>query len=112
MTDQIDQPHTSVTCTICSTLADQEFASQKFGWEENDTYLPAAALKLNAVRKLRPFDSRELELQQCPECGTCYLLKTDYEYLVNGSEDWQSLIRLNPAEAAEYRVAPIADNET
>jgi hypothetical protein len=77
-------------------------ASQKYGWEENNTYLPAAAGKLTVVKDLKPNSSRKLQVQQCPECGTYYLYRSDYEYLVNGSEDEEYLTRLSIEEAGEY----------
>jgi hypothetical protein len=92
----------ATTCSICSQLSDRESASQKYGWEENDTHLPAAANSLVAVKDLKPDSSRSLLLQQCPECGAYYLYQTDYEYLVNGSEDEQQLTRLSSAEAQDY----------
>jgi hypothetical protein len=90
------------TCTVCAELRTDEWASQKYGWEENDTSLPAAAGRLVVVRDFKPHSSRLQQLRQCPECGTYYLYETDYEYLVNGSEDEQHLHRLTPAEAAAY----------
>ncbi len=89
-------------CAVCSQLKEAEYASQKYGWPENDTFLPAASTSLVEVRELKPVDSRTLHLWQCPHCGTYYLYKTDYEYLVNGTEDEQSLIRLSPEQAAQY----------
>ena len=95
-----DPPHKR--CKLCSGLQDQEYAHQKYGWEENDTHLPAAVSNLTVVRDFRPNDSRKLQLQQCPECRTYYLYRTDYEYLVNGSEDEDFLTRLTAEQAAEY----------
>ena len=46
-------------CSICSNLAAQEAATQKYGWEENDTYLPAEAYKLTTVRDLKPNSNRQ-----------------------------------------------------
>jgi hypothetical protein len=93
-------PHAQ--CGICSALSDHEYATQKYGWEDNNTYLPAAAAKLRVLRDLRPYGSRRLQLQQCPECGIYYLYRTDYEYLVNGSEDEEFLTRLTEDQAADY----------
>ena len=92
-------------CGLCGELADEEYASQKYGWPEHDTALPAAAHRLEVVRDLQPFDSRELQLRRCPQCGTYFLYRTDYEYLVNGTEDEQRLSRLTPAQAAPYLVS-------
>jgi len=93
-------------CAICSSLADRESASQKFGWEQNDTYLPAAVAHLETVKDFRPGGSRKLQLLQCPACKTYYLYQTDYDYLVNGSEDEQTLTRLAPLEAEEVLRRP------
>lgn len=89
-------------CSICSTLRDKEYASQKYGWEENDTHLPAAVGQLVLVRDFKPHGSRALQLQVCPECQTYYLYQSDYEYLAGGSEDDQTLTRLTADQAAEY----------
>ncbi len=89
-------------CSICSRLADQEYACQKYGWEEDNTYLPAPAGRLTVIKDFKPYSSRKLQLQQCPKCSTYYRYRTDYEYLVNGSEDEEYLTRLSDEEAAEY----------
>ena len=94
-------------CPICSTLADEEAAYQKYGWEEHNTHLPAAASQLIVVKDFRPYDSRALQLKQCPHCGTYYLYRSDYEYLVNGSEDEEYLTRLTAQQTAEYLARPI-----
>ena len=90
------------TCSICSRLKDTEYAFQKYGWEEDNTYLPAVAGQLTLVKDFKPYSSRKLQLQQCPECHTYYLYETDYEFLVNGSEDEETLTRLSDEKAAEY----------
>ena len=66
------------------------------------------------MKDFKPYDSRALQLKQCPECGTYYLYRTDYEYLVNGSEDEEVLTRLKPEEATEYlaRPAPTDNSHT
>ena len=90
-------------CTICSQLGDEEYGYQKYGWEVQDIYLPAAWKSLTLVKDLKPsWDDRKLQVFQCPQCGTYYLYRTDYEYLVNGTEDEEFLTRLTGAEAAEY----------
>ena len=89
-------------CSICRHLADKEAAFQKYGWEEDNTYLPAAAGRLTMVKDFKPYASRKLQLHQCPECGTYYRYETDYEFLVNGSEDEEYLTRLTDEEAAKY----------
>src|SRR5215211_5151825 len=93
-------------CSICSSLADYESAYQKNGHPEDDTSLPAAYNSLQVVRDFKQNSSRLLQLQQCPECATYYLYRTDYEFLVNGSEDEEELTRLTDEAAAEYLVRP------
>ena len=88
-------------CSICSKLKDKEYAMQKYLADDN-THLPEAADHLRVIRNFRPYDSRKMKLEQCPECGTYYLYETDYEYLVNGTEDEEFLTRLTEAEAMEY----------
>ncbi len=109
MSDQSDQhaPHTR--CAICSQLADFESAYQKYGRPEEDTYLPDASNKLLVVKDFKPYASRKLELQQCPECQTYYLYRTNYEFLVNGSEDEEELTRLTDTEAVEYLERPVLE---
>ena len=102
-----DAPHEQ--CPICSQLADEEYAFQRYGSEENNTYLPAAAKKLVVVKDFKPYDSRKLQLKQCPECGTYYRYESDYEYLVNGTEDEEFLTRLTEERAARYLDAPTED---
>jgi hypothetical protein len=89
-------------CSLCSHLGDEEYALQKYGWEADNTYLPAAAGQLVLVKDLRPAGARTLHLKQCPQCGTYYLYRTDYEYLVNGTEDEEFLTRLTDEQAGEY----------
>jgi len=90
-------------CSICAALKDEESAYQKYGWEENNTHLPAQAAMLLLIRDFRPESSRKRQLKQCPHCGTYYLYQTDYEYLVNGSEDEEHLVRLTQEQAEQYR---------
>lgn len=88
-----------MNCKICAKISDHEYAYQKFGWEENITYLPAVVNQLIIVKDFQPSSSRKKQIQQCPECGTFYLFHSDYEYPVNGSEDEESLIRLDSDQA-------------
>ncbi len=92
---------TDGSCEICSRLSVREYARQKFGWEDHDTRLPEAAGQLVMVKDFKPGSERMKQVWQCPLCGGYYLYETDYEYLVNGSEDEQTLTRLNDAEAAQ-----------
>ena len=89
-------------CSICGELHDEEYGYQKYGWPDDDTFLPGSAEKLDLVKDLKPHGSRSLLLKRCPGCRTWYLYRTDYEFLVNGSEDEQFLTRLTDEEAARH----------
>jgi len=93
-------------CRICSNLAEHEAAFQKYGHADDDTFLPAAAYDLMVVKDFKPYGSRKLQLRRCPQCGTYYRYQTDYEFLVNGSEDEEYLTRLTDEQAAEYLNRP------
>jgi hypothetical protein len=93
-------------CAICSQLADHEYAFQKGGRPDEATYLPAASNRLELVRDFKPGSSRARQLKRCPECGTYYLYTSDYEFLVNGTEDEDYLDRLTDDEAAQHLAQP------
>lgn len=90
------------TCSLCEQLGTTAYACQKFGHESENTYLPAALSELTLLLDLQPYGSRKHQLLQCPVCGTCYLYRSDYTYLVNGSEDEEFLERLDATQAAAY----------
>jgi hypothetical protein len=91
-----------LACNTCSSLLDEEYAFQKNGRPADDSHLPAAAGKLELVRDLDPISGRAKHLKRCPECGTYYFFRTDYEFLVEGTEDEQFLKRLTDEAAAGY----------
>lgn len=86
-------------CATCGSLSMRETASQKYGWEENDTHLPPAVGELRLVHELEPGSSRSDRILQCPSCQSLFRYESDYEYLVNGSEDDQTLTRITAEEA-------------
>ena len=90
-------------CSICSQLADKAYASQKEGWEKENTYLPKASKKLVVIKAYnKSYSSRLRQLKQCPECQTYYYLRTEYEFLIGGSENEQYLNRLTEEGVQEY----------
>ncbi|MHB1355567.1 MAG: hypothetical protein ACYCZF_06290 [Anaerolineae bacterium] len=106
MPDDRPQDAAYMRCSICAQLAEEEYAYQKYGSDIDNSSLPAAADSLILIKDFSPYGSRRLQLERCPECGTHYLYRTDYEYLVNGSEDEQFLTRLSEETAAEYLNRP------
>ncbi len=91
-------------CEICARLRDREHAYSKYGWPDHDVDLPEEAWRLELVHDLGSEGDRLRQIWRCPLCGTRYLYRTDYEYLVNGTEDETSLTRLS-AEQAEALLA-------
>ena len=90
-------------CSICSQLGEDEHALQHVQSEPGDTFLPEAAQQLELIREIR---TGSLRLQRCPECGTCYLWRTIYEFLIGfgGSYDEYFLRRLSDDVAEDYRL--------
>ncbi len=89
-------------CTICSKLKDREYTFTKYLSDYSTPPLPDAAARLVVVIDMNPGSSRASRLMRCPECGTYYLYESDYEYLVNGTEDEEFLTRLTDEQAGEY----------
>lgn len=92
-----------LSCSICSQLGEDEYAMQHVQSEPGDTSLPMAAQQLELVREIR---TGSLRLQRCPECGTWYLWRTIYEFLIGfgGSYDEYFLRRLSDDVAEDYRL--------
>ena len=92
------------TCSLCAQLRDREEAVEHVQGDEDDTHLPEAANTLEVVREIRP-GHPGLRLMQCPECGTYYLFRSVYEFLIGfgGSYDEYFLWRLSDEVGAEYR---------
>lgn len=88
---------------MCGELEDYHSATQTVGREDEDTWLPAAESALKVVQAVRHPDRGKGELKQCPECGAWFFYRTSYEFLIPGSYDEQSLIRLSGVEAETLR---------
>ena len=102
MTPRAPETH-HLSCSICSHLSDQEYALQSVRGDAADTSLPEAADRLEVLRSIRP---GALELKRCPDCGTYYLWRSIYEYLIgygSGSYDEYFLTRLTDEVGADYR---------
>lgn len=88
-------------CHICKTLADEEHGYQKGGQPQYNAFIPLVADKLEVVIDFKPHSDRKRILQRCPACKTWYLYESDYEFIVPGSEDEQTLTRITNDQAAE-----------
>jgi hypothetical protein len=90
-------------CKTCGTIpaASSEFVK---GGESDGPGLPASSLKLEIVGAPYFDDSTSGSnscTKRCPECGSVFRWANEYEYLVNGSEDDTTLVRLGPEEGAK-----------
>ena len=75
-----------LTCSTCSQLRDREDALEHVQGDEDDTHLPEVANRLEVVREIRP-GHPGLRLMSCPECGTYYLFRSVYEFLIGFGRD-------------------------
>ncbi len=98
MSTLVEPRHTK--CSICSQIHDEERATEYVNQPEANTKFPQAVNDLKTVRDIRV----TLQLMQCPECGTFYLLRTKYEYVVgfSGSYDEHILWRLSDETGLDY----------
>ena len=89
-------------CRICKNLGEIETSFVKYGHEREDIFLPGAANELQPIGDISSSEARNDHIKVCPSCGTYYHYRWSYEYLANGSEDEETLIRLTPTEAKEH----------
>ncbi len=88
------------TCSICRNIPSSAAEFWKGGELQGDG-LPGAERALKVVGSPYYNDSTSHTnscIKRCPECGTIYQWEIEYEYLVNGSEDYITLTRLSEAE--------------
>jgi hypothetical protein len=83
-------------CEICRNLGEVETSFSKYGWEEMDYAMPEAANRLTPAENITECEQRKQHYKTCPICGIFYQYDYSYEYLVNGSEDTVTLMRLTP----------------
>jgi hypothetical protein len=88
-------------CEICSHLGDLETSFFKYAHEDMTELLPPEASRLLRLEG-QVSDTDRRTFWRCPICGTFYLYKITYEYLVYGSEDEEELIRATPAQAKRF----------
>jgi hypothetical protein len=85
-------------CPLCRAIPPSAYRLVT-GGEVNCDSIPPEAARLVEVLKLEYRDG--LRVQQCPECRRLYVASHTYEYLVGGSEDEDSLERIEAAEVRE-----------
>ncbi len=98
MTDTAQPRH--LTCSICSQIHDHESAVEYVQQPQSNTEFPPAVSKLKIAKEI---DTR-LQLIQCPECKTYYLMRHIYEYLIgfSGSYDESILWRITDDMGKDY----------
>lgn len=90
-------------CPVCSALKDVETSFCKYLAPEFDRSLPDAAAKLTILPATDPSDDIEKKhVRRCPQCGTLYHYIRSHEYMVNGTEEEETLTRLTPQQAREF----------
>ncbi len=94
-----DKYITIAECEICSKLAEVETTFYKYGSEDLTRSFPPEVARLEQFQKASTYDGERHHARRCPICGIFYQYDASYEYLVNGSEDEEELIRLTPAQA-------------
>lgn len=93
-------PEARASCSICSAIPPKTGEFWK-GGDLQGSSMPAATAKLEIVGWPYFTDSTSSSnrcIKRCPECGGVYLWETEYDYLVNGSEDDITMTRLSDAE--------------
>jgi hypothetical protein len=89
-------------CEICSRLGEVETSFSKYGWDDMTRSLPPEAARLTPAEDTSTYQGERHHVRRCPLCGTFYRYDQTYEYLVNGSEDEEVLVRLTPDEARNH----------
>lgn len=89
-------------CEICSELSGVERSFEKYGWPDQTQPMEPAASRLEPAESIEGYDKERHHVKRCPLCGTYYQYDLTYEYLVNGSEDEETLKRLTPTEARRF----------
>ncbi len=99
-------------CSLCGQLKERETSFCKYGAPEQDAPLPLAAGSLVVLPVLGGETGERRHVRRCPECACLYRYALSHEYLMNGTEDEEELVRMTPAEAAAFRLTQIRLLET
>lgn len=89
-------------CEICSELSGVERSFEKYGWPGDTQRLPSPVSRLEPAESTEGYNNERHHVKRCPLCGTFYKYDLTYEYLVNGSEDEETLKRLTPTESRRF----------
>ncbi len=89
-------------CPLCSLLRPCETSFTKYGAPEYDKSLPEAAADLTILPASSKEDIERHHIRRCPHCGALYDYRLSCEYMINGSEDEETLTRLDSDQARSW----------
>jgi hypothetical protein len=89
-------------CPTCGSIGDVETGFFKNGFPQYDAPLPAALGELEEVAS-NVSGGRGDTLYRCPACDGYFHYELDYEFIVPGTEDSETLRRIADEEAAVLR---------
>ena len=79
-------------CSICSNLKDYQVATEYIVSPEENINFPENVLAaIGKLKKIKEISS-STDIFQCPECGTYYLYRASYEYLVGGNGSYDEYV--------------------
>ncbi|MBN1939598.1 MAG: hypothetical protein JW843_08425 [Candidatus Aminicenantes bacterium] len=87
-------------CPVCGRLNDIETSFSKYGAPEYDRPLPENAAGLVILNDPDLSGTDRHHIRRCPACGALYEYLQSHEYLINGSEEEETLTRLPSGRAA------------
>jgi len=91
-------------CKTCGSLGEVETSFYKGRFEDEAVQLLPAFSSLQEVAA-NVWGGRGDALYRCPRCRTFFSYRLDYEFIIPGTEDEETLTRISDEKAAELREA-------
>lgn len=99
-------PANTTPCPTCGPIGKEAAAIWKESdpdWVGTHSSIPSSASRLVHVAGDKDAPSgRGRGLRRCPDCGAWFLWVRSYEFLANGSEDEETLTRIDDETAANW----------
>jgi hypothetical protein len=86
-------------CPICRAIGGRVSRLEKVGYPAQGT-IPEAVGRLQEFMRLGE-QVATTWLERCPACDALYYVERSYEFLIGGSEDYESYTRITPDEVLE-----------
>jgi hypothetical protein len=83
-------------CPVCGRLKDIETSFSKYGAPAYDRLLPEEAKTLVILDDPDVSGTDRHHIRRCPACGALYEYLQSHEYMINGTEEEETLTRLPP----------------